>query len=63
MKKKYPVVLHADTKDGGYWVDCSEIPGCASQGDTVEEALLMIKDAIKGCVEVISEKERSTKVS
>lgn len=63
MKKKYPVILHADTEDGGYWVDCPEIPGCASQGDTVEEALSMIKDAIKGCLEVISEKERFAKVS
>jgi predicted RNase H-like HicB family nuclease len=63
MKKKYSVILHADNEDGGYWVDCPEIPGCASQGDTVEEALSMIKDAIKGCLEVISEKERFAKVS
>jgi predicted RNase H-like HicB family nuclease len=63
MKKKYPVILHADTEDGGYWVDCPEIPGCASQGDTVEEALSMIKDAIKGCLEVLSEKDRFAKVS
>ncbi len=62
-KKKYPVILHADTEDGGYWVECPEIPGCASQGDTVEEALVMIKDAIKGCLEVLSEKERLAKVS
>jgi len=63
MKKKYSAILHADNEDGGYWVDCPEIPGCASQGDTVEEALSMIKDAIKGCLEVISEKERFAKVS
>jgi predicted RNase H-like HicB family nuclease len=44
-------------------VDCPEILGCAPQGDTVEEALSMIKDAIKGCLEVISEKERLAKVS
>ncbi|MBN1546039.1 MAG: type II toxin-antitoxin system HicB family antitoxin [Syntrophaceae bacterium] len=46
---KYSVVLHRDTEDGGYWVECPKLPGCASQGDTVEEALSMIKDAIKGC--------------
>ena len=61
--KKYLVILHAETIDGGYWVECPEIPGCASQGDTVEEALVMIKDAIKGCLDVISEKERVPKVS
>ncbi len=63
MKKKYPVILHTDTEDGGYWVECLEIPACASQGDTVEEALSMIKDAIKECLAVISEKGRLAKVS
>ncbi|MEW6188240.1 MAG: MerR family transcriptional regulator [Thermodesulfobacteriota bacterium] len=62
-KNKYPVILHADTEDGGYWVECPEIPGCASQGDTVEEALFMIKEAIEGCLEVITVKERVAKAS
>ena len=39
-------------------MECPEIPGCASQGDTVEEALSMIKDVIKGCLECIPKKER-----
>lgn len=56
-KKKYQVVLHPDTEDGGYWVECPALPGCASQGDTVEEALEMIKDAIEGHLEVIREKK------
>ena len=51
-KKKYEVILHPDTEDGGYWVECLILPGCASQGDTVEEALGMIKDAIKGYLDV-----------
>jgi len=55
-KKKYPVILHADTEDGGYWVEAADIPGCASQGDTVEGALEMIKDSIVGCLSVLSEK-------
>jgi predicted RNase H-like HicB family nuclease len=59
MKRKYQVILHADTEDGGYWVECPDIPGCASQGDTIEEALTMIKDAIKGCLEVISKKSKA----
>jgi len=56
--RKYSVVLHADTEDGGYWVECPSLPGCASQGDTVEEALEMIKDAIMGCLAVSDEKRR-----
>jgi predicted RNase H-like HicB family nuclease len=53
--QKYPVVLHADTEDGGYWVVCPSLPGCASQGDTIEESLEMMKDAIGGHLEILTE--------
>ena len=56
--KAYEVVLHPDTEDGGYWVECPALPGCDSQGETVEEALEMIKDAIKGHLEVMAEKKK-----
>ena len=59
----YEVILHADTEDGGYWVECPEIAGCMSQGDSVEEALDMIKDAIEGCLEVLSRKSKTRKAS
>ena len=45
-----PVVLIPD-EDGGFFVDCPVIPGCISQGDTREEALANIKDAIELCLE------------
>jgi len=61
--KKYSVILNTDTEDGGYWIECSSLPGCASQGDTVEEALEMIKDAIAGHLEVIEEKKKVRKVA
>jgi predicted RNase H-like HicB family nuclease len=54
--KGYRVILHPDTEDGGFWVECPALPGCVSQGDTVEEALAMIKDAIIGHLEVVAEK-------
>jgi len=57
---KYPVVLRADDEDGGYWVEAADIPGCVSQGDTVDEALAMIKDAIEGCLAVLAEKNRAS---
>jgi predicted RNase H-like HicB family nuclease len=60
-KKKFKVILHPDLEDGGYWVECPELPGCSSQGDSVEEALDMIRDAIKGHLEVQEElKKEST---
>jgi predicted RNase H-like HicB family nuclease len=61
--KKYPVILHPDMEDGGYWIECPSLSGCASQGDTVEEALEMIKDAIKGHLEVLEEKRKVRKAS
>lgn len=53
--RTFEVALHPDLEDGGYWIECSALPGCASQGDTVEEALEMIKDAIEGHIEVLEE--------
>jgi predicted RNase H-like HicB family nuclease len=59
--KKYSVILHPDTEDRGYWVECPELAGCASQGDTVEEALEMIKDAIKGHLEAAKDQSKLRK--
>lgn len=61
--KAYEVVLHPDMEDGGYWVECPALPGCDSQGDTREEALEMIKDAIKGHLEILAEKKRKKAVA
>jgi predicted RNase H-like HicB family nuclease len=55
-KRRYVVVLHHDREEGGFWVECPELPGCLSQGETVEEALTMIRDAIRGHIAVL-EKE------
>ena len=63
MVKSYEVILHPDLEDGGFWVECPELPGCASQGDTIEEALDMIKDAIYGHLEVLAERKETKKAS
>jgi predicted RNase H-like HicB family nuclease len=57
-RKSYDVILHPDTEDGGFWVECPTLSGCSSQGDTVEEALEMIKDAIKGQLEVETDRKK-----
>ena len=42
--------------EDGYWVaECPSPPGCVSQGETREEAIINIKDAIKGCIAVLEE--------
>ena len=63
MAQSYEVILHPDLEDGGFWVECPVVPGCASQGDTIEEALDMIKDAISGHLEVLAEKKESKRAS
>lgn len=60
--KKYNVVVEPDLEDGGFVVECPSLPGCASQGDTIEETLAMIEDAIKGWT-ATAEESRSTKGS
>jgi predicted RNase H-like HicB family nuclease len=60
IKRRFKVVLHPDLENGGYWIECPELPGCSSQGDSVEEALDMIKDAIKGHLEVEEELKKDS---
>jgi predicted RNase H-like HicB family nuclease len=45
--KEYEVFLEA-AEEGGYVVTCPSLPGCASEGETREQALANIKDAIQG---------------
>ncbi len=43
---EYPVILEKDEEEGGFVVTCPLLKGCVSQGETEEEALENIKDAI-----------------
>jgi len=45
---KFSIILENDKENGGYIVRCPAIKGCWSQGDTKEEALENIKEAIVG---------------
>ena len=51
---KLNVILEQD-EDNIWIVECPSIPGCISQGETKEEALNNIKDAIIACLEVRTE--------
>jgi len=50
----YRVVIEKG-EDFGYVVHCPAIPGCHSQGNSIEEAIENIKDAIVGCLSVLDE--------
>ena len=46
---KLKVIIH-DAEEGGYWAEVPAIEGCATQGDTFEELLENIYEAIEGCL-------------
>ena len=45
------VVVH-DAEEGGFWAEVPAIPGCATQGDTMEELMQNLHEAIEGCLSV-----------
>ncbi len=53
--KKYTIALEAE-EDGRVSARCLELPGCHSWGDTREEALRNIKEAIEGYLMVLQER-------
>ncbi|KAM3096497.1 type II toxin-antitoxin system HicB family antitoxin [Phormidesmis sp. 146-12] len=52
---RFSVTLDRD-EDGVWVVECPSIPGCVSQGQTKQEALDNIKDAISACLQVRAER-------
>jgi len=46
-QREYVIIIHPD-ETGGYWTEVPALPGCGSQGETVEEAVAMTRDAIQG---------------
>lgn len=59
---EYPVVIEKDPEAGGYVVFCPTLRGCVSQGETEEEALENIKDAIKTYLASIEDLKRLKKL-
>ena len=48
------VVIHAG--EDGYWVaECPSLPGCISQGETREQAITNIREAIRGYIAALEE--------
>ena len=45
------VVIH-EADEGGFWAEVPSIPGCATQGDSFEELLCNLHEAIEGCLSV-----------
>ena len=51
---KYSVVVH-EAEEGGFWVDVPALPGCYSQGESVQETLGNVKESIGLYLEVLKD--------
>ncbi len=54
----FKAVIHPEPT-GGSWGEVPALPGCYSQGETVEELLANLREAATGCLEVLAEEGRS----
>ena len=48
---KLKVIVH-EAEEGGYWAEVPSVPGCATQGETFEELLENLYEAVEGCLSV-----------
>ncbi|HLL72484.1 MAG TPA: type II toxin-antitoxin system HicB family antitoxin [Pyrinomonadaceae bacterium] len=46
---KIKVIMH-EAEEGGFWAEVLSIPGCATQGETFEELLQNLHEAVEGCL-------------
>ena len=48
---KLTVIVH-EAEEGGYWAEVPAIPGCATEGETFEELLQNLYEAVEGCLSI-----------
>lgn len=55
---RFTVLPLSKEEGGGYLVEYPEIPGCMSDGDTIEEAIANGREALRDCIDVFRESGR-----
>jgi predicted RNase H-like HicB family nuclease len=48
---KIKIVVH-EAEEGGFWAEVLAIPGCATQGDSMDELTANLREAIEGCLSI-----------
>ena len=48
---KIKIVVHP-ADEGGYWAEVPALPGCATQGETMDELMTNLREAIEGCLSI-----------
>jgi predicted RNase H-like HicB family nuclease len=65
---KLKVVIH-EAQEGGFWAEVPAIAGCATQGETFDELLQNIYEAVEGCLSVevqdiaVTDKDRIVEIA
>ena len=54
----FKAVVH-DAEEGGHWAEVPALPGCFTEGETREELLDNLKEATRGCLAVLNERQGS----
>ena len=49
---KIKVVIH-EAEEGGYWAEVPAIPACATEGESMEELMQNLREAIEGCLQTL----------
>ena len=52
--ERYAAIIHEDP-EGGFWAEVPALPGCYSQGETMDELMANVREAIAGVLEVMRE--------
>lgn len=55
---KYAVVIH-HAEEGGYWAEVPALPGCFAQGDTLEEVIADMQEAIESHIDTLRDDGQS----
>ena len=54
----FKAIIH-DAEEGGFWAEVPALPGCFTQGETLDELHDNLREAIRGCLAVLNQRNGS----
>jgi predicted RNase H-like HicB family nuclease len=51
---EYTILIH-QAEEGGYWAEVPVLPGCYSQGETIDETIKNVEEAIEAYIQALKE--------
>jgi predicted RNase H-like HicB family nuclease len=59
---KIKAIIHP-AEEGGYWAEVPALPGCITEGESMDEVINNLQDAIQGWLEVANESKKPDPIS